>query len=545
MTITENITNNIKPKLSIIMCNFNHAEFIEQAIDSVLSQTLQDWELIIVDDCSTDNSLSIIEKYHPDRRVKLIRHKKNKGYTASLITGIFNITSDLFGILDSDDVLTPEALETMYSAHAEYPNAGLIYSQFMYCDEGLKPFERGYGRQIPEGRTNLDSDCVSHFKTFKLKYYNQTEGYNEDIYYAQDKDISYKIEEVSKLQFIDKVLYYYKVHPKALSQGNNYTGLEYVSKSKMNALKRRHEKNVNQEEKAITHFKNAKDFFYREDFQNAEKEISEYKKTIKYELFPTIDNRQTANPDISVIVVAYHTNQLLLDCLNSLMAQNHKNFEIIIVDNGGNDEVLKQLIALPILYIKCPINFILSEGRNIGVHFAKAEIVSFLDDDAIVPDNYIKSIIEGFNTFEIVGLRGKILPKIKNEDVEWPDTFDLGDTPIPATIVAEGNSAFLKKKYQELNGMNPLLFGGEGLDLTMRIIEKYGEHLTIYWPHTIIYHDLDSNEKAEIKKKRYLLMDKYLNTKYPDIYGYYNRMAQYAKDNELQKKGNLLLKRKK
>jgi glycosyltransferase involved in cell wall biosynthesis len=187
----------LQPKFSVIIANYNHASFIQQSIESVLSQTFKDWELIIIDDGSTDNSLSVIEKYLSDKRIKIVRHKKNKGYAAALRTGIAEVKAEFFGILDSDDVLTPNALETMYSTHIKYLDAGPIYSQFMYCDENLKPTQIGYCKQIPGNKTNLDSDAVSHFKTFKLKFYNQTEGYTEEILHAQDKDISYKMEEVS------------------------------------------------------------------------------------------------------------------------------------------------------------------------------------------------------------------------------------------------------------------------------------------------------------------------------------------------------------
>ena len=154
-------------KFSIIMANYNGAKYIEQAINSVLNQTFIEWELIIVDDSSTDNSVEIIKKYLKDRRINLIEHSTNKKYTSALITGIENVNSDYFGILDSDDVLTTNAIEVMYNAHQNYPNGGYIYSQFLYCDENLKPQRPGYCASIPRGKTNLELDTVSHFKTFK------------------------------------------------------------------------------------------------------------------------------------------------------------------------------------------------------------------------------------------------------------------------------------------------------------------------------------------------------------------------------------------
>jgi len=420
----------------------------------------------------------------------------------------------------------------------------MIYSQFVYCDEALNPTQTGYCRQIPTDKSNIDSDAVSHFKTFKLNYYNQTEGFTEDIFYAQDKDISYKMEEVGRLKFIDKALYYYRVQPKSLQRDANYAGLEYVTKAKISALQRRNEKNAMLQKDALMHFTIALDNFYKEDLTNAESEIETYQRLIKYDLFPKYDNRKIDNPLVSIIVVAYQTNELLIDCLTSLLKQSETNFEIIIVDNGGNDKVLKQLLALPILYIKCPINFVLSEGRNIGAHFAKADIIASLDDDATVPNNYVESLLKAFREYDIYALRGKVIPKHPDKFPAKIGVYDLGDIPIPSSIDAEGNSAYSKKVYQALNGMNPLLFGGEGLDLSIRILNAYGENMTIYWPKTVIFHDPADSEKDQIKEKRYSLMHKYLGYKYPFVWEYHAHLLSYSKNSMFQQKGHSLLKRK-
>ena len=117
-------------------------------------------------------------------------------------------------------------------------------------------------------------------------------------------------------------------------------------------------------------------------------------------------------PKISVIIVAYNTKKELLDCLNSLNKQSVKNFEIIIVDNGNED--LDKLKKYSIRYIKLDKNYGPSYARNIGTKFARAKIVAFLDDDAIADKNWVKNIIEAFEKLDIIGLRGKVLPKNKN-----------------------------------------------------------------------------------------------------------------------------------
>ena len=230
-----------KPRFSIVMANYNNAKYIAEAIKSVMRQTFSDWELIIVEDCSTDNSLQIIDPYLDDKRIRIIRHERNRGYTAALKTGIEHVRAEHFGILDSDDCLTKTAVETMYLNHVSYPDCGLIYSQFAYCNEDLEPKRIGYCAKIPADKTNLQVNVVSGFKTFKMRDYLKTSGYDEDILYAEDKDIIYKMEEVTELKFVDQCLYLAREVPDSQSHDPNKTliGRQLHEKAKMKAQFRR------------------------------------------------------------------------------------------------------------------------------------------------------------------------------------------------------------------------------------------------------------------------------------------------------------------
>ena len=230
-----------KPKFSIVMANYNNSRYISQAIESVLGQTFKDWELIIVDDCSTDGSVDIINRFLSDDHIRLIRHDANKGYIAALKTAIAAVGSDMFGILDSDDFLMTQAVETMYKHHIQSPDCGLIYSQFIHCDENLRSKQLGFCRAIPAGKTTLDMQAVSHFKTFKLQDYLKTPGFDESMLYAEDKDIIYKMEEVTRLKFVNECLYLYRELPNSQSHDARKAaiGLESVKRAKSASLQRR------------------------------------------------------------------------------------------------------------------------------------------------------------------------------------------------------------------------------------------------------------------------------------------------------------------
>lgn len=96
--------------VSIIMPNYNSSRFIKKAIDSVVAQTYKNWELIIVDDCSSDNSLEIIKEYNDDR-IYVVRNATNSGTAVSRNNAIKIAKGRWIAFLDSDDLWKPEKLE--------------------------------------------------------------------------------------------------------------------------------------------------------------------------------------------------------------------------------------------------------------------------------------------------------------------------------------------------------------------------------------------------------------------------------------------------
>ncbi len=108
---------------SVVIPLYNKEKFIKRAIDSILSQTIQDFELIIVDDGSTDKSSEIVQAYEDDR-IKLIS-KENEGVSVARNVGILNAKADFIAFLDADDEWLPDFLETIQKLIHDYPLAGV------------------------------------------------------------------------------------------------------------------------------------------------------------------------------------------------------------------------------------------------------------------------------------------------------------------------------------------------------------------------------------------------------------------------------------
>ena len=118
-------------KASIILTSYNYENFISQAIESVIAQTICDWELIIIDDGSKDNSLNIIKEFcKKDDRIKLYTHSqnKNKGLVASVKLGLEKAKNEWIAFLESDDYLAPNYLEEKIKFIEKYPDCKFLYN---------------------------------------------------------------------------------------------------------------------------------------------------------------------------------------------------------------------------------------------------------------------------------------------------------------------------------------------------------------------------------------------------------------------------------
>lgn len=124
----------MKPKISILTPSFNHELYVGYFIESAIKQSFNDFELIIVDDCSSDNNVKEILKFK-DSRIKLIQHDYNQGINAAINTAFKNSNGEYIVFCASDDCLKPNALEELYKALCENPNAKAIYPRLIRIDK--------------------------------------------------------------------------------------------------------------------------------------------------------------------------------------------------------------------------------------------------------------------------------------------------------------------------------------------------------------------------------------------------------------------------
>lgn len=142
--------------VSIIMPSYNTGRFISETIDSVLAQTYENWELIIVDDCSTDNTDEVVQKYLSDHRVKYLKNEKNSGAAASRNRALREAEGKWIAFLDSDDLWSPNKLDKQL-AFMKDRNCCFSYTNYIEIDESSAP----NGRSVtgPKKVTKLGMFC--------------------------------------------------------------------------------------------------------------------------------------------------------------------------------------------------------------------------------------------------------------------------------------------------------------------------------------------------------------------------------------------------
>ncbi len=205
-------------EFSILIACFNNGMFVDNAILSALRQDYINFEIIVCDDCSTDNSWDVICKYSIDKRVTILKNTKNEGVGFTKNKLIQNSRGKFFGFLDADDYLPQNCLINVVGYFQK--NTSLVYTDSSSINlNGEIIQEKGRSKKIISSLF-LESFKfpIFHFVAFNREKYNLTEGIDISFRTAEDIDLWLKMEEVGSLKYVDKSLYFYRIHSNGISQ---------------------------------------------------------------------------------------------------------------------------------------------------------------------------------------------------------------------------------------------------------------------------------------------------------------------------------------
>lgn len=211
-----------KHLFSVLIAQYNNALYLSEAIESVKQQTYLNWEIIIVDDASTDNSWDIYRDLEDDKRIKIFYNKENKGCGYTKNKCISHANGYYMGFLDPDDVLMPNALEESVKELEKNANASVSFSRHYLCDENMSVFAESRLLKLPVNKSYFEyADFrAEHFVVFKKDYYEKTEGMNALYRLADDADLNFIMEEVGNIVIIDQFLYKHRKFLKTSATAN-------------------------------------------------------------------------------------------------------------------------------------------------------------------------------------------------------------------------------------------------------------------------------------------------------------------------------------
>ncbi|MBU4539347.1 MAG: glycosyltransferase [Weeksellaceae bacterium] len=260
-------------KFSILIANYNNGKFFHDCYESILAQTYQNWEVVILDDASTDQSVQIItDIIKEDSRFRFFENTKNKGVGFTKGKLIDLADGEICGFLDPDDALLPDALRASIEMFQKRKDTVLTYSRLMKCDENLKPLkEFKSAMQVPNADPNF-FNCpvqIAPFVGFKKEVYQKCEKINPDLKIAEDQDLYFKMYEKGNVYFINQTDYLYRAHAGGISQnGNKKKSYEFFAEAIFLAMKRRKLTHLNGI-KIPENYQDPQEIFNLLDYQNA------------------------------------------------------------------------------------------------------------------------------------------------------------------------------------------------------------------------------------------------------------------------------------
>lgn len=197
------------PKVSVVIPTYNRANLLSRTVQSVLAQTFADYEIIIIDDCSKDNTQTVISKFD-DLRIRPIRHDRNKGASAARNTGIRNAWGEYIAFLDDDDEWLPTNLEDQVQVlDSSSDRVGLVYGW-------MDTVEDSSGRLIPDRRNTISGEVFEDALGFnspptptilvRLSVAREVGGFDESLSIHEDSDFFLRICQRYEVGILPKVV---------------------------------------------------------------------------------------------------------------------------------------------------------------------------------------------------------------------------------------------------------------------------------------------------------------------------------------------------
>lgn len=506
---TRNGITSSTPLISIVTPLYNTPRlFLVDAVESVLSQSYGNWELILIDDGSNEPHVKLVveELISRDARISFIASTTRRGISAAQNLGLSRAKGEFVAVLDHDDTLAPHAIEAVIKAIGQHPTADVLYSD----EDKLRPdgfLEQPYFKPDWCPDTLLSTMYVGHLLVLRKVLVEEVGGFRSEFDGSQDWDLALRVTECARyVHHIPDVLYHWRISESSNAIGPKWrlTGDFSAMRAISDALRRREEPgHVSWAHTLRGHF------------------------TVRYEI---------KNPGkVSIIIPFKDIGEILDECLESIFrVSNYSNFEVIVIDNGSVSSSAaacvakwKELEPDRFMSIRADYPFNHSRLNNEGVIKSTGEYLLFLNSDiAVITADWMQAMIEQAQRKSIgavgamllfpdnkvqhggvlLGVHGVASHAHKNLFGSEPSYFGLLKDVSNYSAVTGACLMCAREKFFEVGMFDESLgFEFNDIDLCLRFYEA--GYRTVFLPHVKLYHyeTLNVGKKVTTESKNRIL----------------------------------------
>ncbi len=431
--------------ISIIIPVYNAEKYLRQCLDSIINQTYTNFEVLLVNDGSTDSSGMICQEYvENDSRFRYFE-KENGGASSARNLGLERSGGAYITFIDSDDWVTPEYLEVLYTTLKENDVDISISSFQLFEPDGIH-YILVYSSQAEATLLNVGKKPRFEFLEIfpKLGYlihdfYNVSQKlfkrellctdfrnidllFDERIQFSEDLDFFFRLYlRASSVFYVKEMTYIYRKH--GMSSTANYDEIKALQRLEIykKMFQRIEELGI-----STFHYVKMLEYFVVDGINM----FPTSKAIREYELFVSEVREKITYPQplISLIVPIYNVETYLWMCLDSIANQTYSNIEILLVNDGspdGSAAICQEFVARDsrFHYIEKG-NGGLSDARNVGITRAQGEFLSFVDSDDWIEPTYVEDMYRAalLNDAEVVVSNYKKFDV--KENCYWIHIFD-------------------------------------------------------------------------------------------------------------------------
>ena len=407
-------------KVSVIIPVYNVEDYLEKCLESVLNQTLEDIEIICIDDCSTDNSLKILYNYSDnDSRVKVIENKKNRGQGFSRNIGIKHANGEYIAFVDSDDYLSLNLFETTFKRAKQLDLDLLLFKSIAFDNETGKFTEDNKKYLSIEYLNDFDKEVFTHEDTKKVtcnitvspwqKIYKKDFLYSNNILFPEDiifedEVFFYKSYlNAKRISLLDEYLYYYRVNRKnstIVRKDNKF--LDVVDAFRLVRKEFINTNNYDNEYKKLLFNK-----FFFSIFNRFNETADKFKEEFYLKIKEDFKNFLKSQNDINLLFDSYKTK-----AINILFSKDYKEFcdyeEKIIPQKFSVNDIdtyYKLSVIIPVYNMENYLSEAIQSIINQSIGFSNIEVILVDDCSSDNSRTIIKEYCNNYENIKMIFLK--------------------------------------------------------------------------------------------------------------------------------------------